>query len=349
MLTRPGERPLTIVNVCYPFAPVSADPVGGAEQVLARIDQALVAAGHHSIVIAPAGSATDGALWPIGVPEGPLDAKARAGVHAEVRARIAQAIEQERPDAIHLHGVDFSDYLPEPGLPVLVTLHLPLDWYAPEALHCDRRATFFYPVSKSQANLAPAGIRLQPPIENGVPLSDLVLPKQRFAAALGRICPEKGFDDAIDAAKRANVPLLLAGQLFPYPEHRRFFETRVLPRLDRARRWIGAVAGRRKQRLLARARCLLVPSKVAETSSLVAMEAIAAGTPVIAYRAGALPEIVEDGRTGFLVDGPDEMANAIRLVDTISPNECRARARERFPVERMTNAYLTRYREPGSR
>lgn len=349
MLTSRGERRLKIVNVSYPFAQVSADPVGGAEQVLAHIDQALVAAGHRSVVIAPAGSATAGELWPIELPDGPFDPKARARVQAEVRARIAQAIEQERPDAIHLHGVDFSDYLPDPGLPVLVTLHLPLDWYAPEVLQCDRRATYLYPVSKSQANLAPAGVRLQPPIENGVPLSDLVLPKQRFAAALGRICPEKGFDDAIDAAKRAIVPLLLAGQLFPYPEHRRFFETRLLPRLDRARRWVGAVAGRRKQRLLARARCLLVPSKIAETSSLVAMEAIAAGTPVIAYRAGALPDIVEDGRTGFLVDGPDEMADAILLADTISPNECRARARERFPVERMTNAYFAQYLEPGRR
>lgn len=336
---------LTVVSVSYPFAPVTADPVGGAEQVLARIDQALVAAGHRSIVIAPAGSQTAGELRSVSPCEDTIDPVARGRVYAEVRARLAETIAHDRPDAIHLHGTDFPEYLPASGPPVMVTLHLPLAWYGPGALAPQRPATFLHPVSASQARTAPAGARLEPPIENGVPLPDLALRKQRFAVALGRVCPEKGFDDAIDAAKRAETSLLLAGKVFPYPEHRRFFEERVLPRLDRARRWVGAVAGRRKQRLLARARCLLAPSKVAETSSLVAMEAIAAGTPVIAYRAGALPEVVEDGRTGFLVDGPAEMADAIRAANAIDPDACRARARERFAVERMTDAYLARYRE----
>ena len=110
-------------------------------------------------------------------------------------------------------------------------------------------------------------------------------------------------------------------------------------------RWIGPVAGHRKLRLLAQARCVLVPSKVRETSSLVAMEAIAAGTPVIAYRVGALPDIVEDGRTGFVVDDVEAMAAAIGKVGRIDPDLCRARARERFSLERMTRAYLERYRE----
>jgi len=345
MLRPDGERPLTIVSVSYPFAPVTADPVGGAEQVLARIDQALVAAGHRSIVIAPEGSAPAGEWRAIGAASDPIDDAARDRTHAEVRARLADAVAADRPDAIHLHGTDFSAYLPDPGPPVIVTLHLPLAWYDRAALRPARPRTFLHPVSPSQAATAPPGARLDAPIENGVPIPEFTMRKRRFAVALGRVCPEKGFDDAIEAAKRAHVPLFLAGRVFPYPEHRRFFEERVLPRLDRARRWIGAVTGARKSRLLARARCLLVPSKVAETSSLVAMEAIAAGTPVIAYRAGALPDVVEHGRTGFLVDGPAEMAEAIGAVDSIDPAECRARAQQRFPVERMTGAYLGRYRE----
>ncbi len=108
-------------------------------------------------------------------------------------------------------------------------------------------------------------------------------------------------------------------------------------------------SGARKKRLLAQARCVLVPSKVAETSSLVAMEAIAAGTPVIAYRNGALPEIVEDGRTGWIVDGIDAMAAAIGATDRIDPEACRQRARERFALERMTGAYLARYAELAAR
>jgi hypothetical protein len=99
----------------------------------------------------------------------------------------------------------------------------------------------------------------------------------------------------------------------------------------------------RKRRLLAAARCLVVPSLVAETSSLVAMEALASGTPVIAFRSGALPEIVEDGRTGFLVDGVAEMADAMRRASEIDPEACRRAARERFTAERMCGEYLALY------
>ena len=116
-----------------------------------------------------------------------------------------------------------------------------------------------------------------------------------------------------------------------------------MPRLDRRRRYLGPVGFIRKRRLLAAARCLLVPSLVAETSSLVAMEAAACGTPVIAFRSGALPEVVEDGRTGFLVDDVDGMAEAIRRVDRIDPAACREAARRRFSNRRMAAAYLDRY------
>ena len=335
---------LTVASVAYPFAPVTADPVGGAEQVLARLDRALTDAGHRSIVIAAEGSSVTGELLPVPPVTGAIDDRARTRTHAAVRARIGEAV-AAGADLIHLHGIDFPDYLPAPGLPVLATLHLPLDWYPPGALRLQRPRTQLQPVSASQAARAPHGAILTDPIENGVPIPAGTSRKHGFALMLGRVCPEKGFDDALDAAARAEMPLLLAGQVFPYPEHQAYFRDRIAPRLDCARRWLGAVAGRRKARLLAAARCLLVPSKAPETSSLVAMEAIAAGTPVIAYRAGALPDIVEHGRTGFLVDDVAEMAEAIRAADRIDPAACQARARERFPLERMTGAYLRRYAE----
>jgi glycosyltransferase involved in cell wall biosynthesis len=118
----------------------------------------------------------------------------------------------------------------------------------------------------------------------------------------------------------------------------------VAPLLARERRFLGPVGFERKRRLLAAASCVLLPSLAPETSSLVAMEALAAGTPVIAYPSGALAEIVEDGRTGFLVRDVDEMAAATRRVGEIDPGTCRAAARERFGVTRMTQAYLDRYR-----
>ncbi|MDB5395848.1 MAG: glycosyltransferase family 4 protein [Rhodospirillales bacterium] len=339
------ERQLTIVSISYPFAPVALDPVGGAEQVLAQLDLAILRAGHRSIVIAPEGSAVAGELRAIGSVPTQIDDSARANAYRTLTKWIAKTMEQDRPDIIHMHGVDFGAYLPAPGPAVLVTLHLPLDWYGLDALRPERPRTVLHPVSLSQARGAPLGARIDEPIENGVELASVPARKRSFAVALGRICPEKGFVDAIDAAEGACIPLILAGKAFPYAEHQLYLRTRILPRLGRACQWIGAVAGQRKKQLLAEARCVLVPSNVPETSSLVAMEAIAAGTPVIAYRQGALPDIVEHGRTGFIVDCVEEMIGAIWEIDRIDPGECRARARERFSLEKMTGTYLARYEE----
>lgn len=333
---------LSVLSVAYPLAPVTADPVGGAEQVLARLDRALVAAGHRSLVIAPEGSQVAGTLLPIPAVPGPIGEAETARVHAALRERLCEAVARHRPDVIHLHGIDFPAYLPKSGPPVLVTLHLPLDWYPPEAL-APRPGVHLHPVSASQAATAPPGARLGSPIENGVEIPDLRARKRGFAFALGRICPEKGFDDALDAARLAGVPLLVAGTVFPYPSHEAHFRDAIAPRLTWRRRWIGAVEGARKQQLLAEASCVLIPAKARETSSLVAMEALAAGTPVIAYPSGALPEIVEDGRTGFLVESVEAMAAAIRRAREIDPETCRATARARFSADRMVARYLTRY------
>ncbi|HLS19539.1 MAG TPA: glycosyltransferase, partial [Paracoccaceae bacterium] len=135
------------------------------------------------------------------------------------------------------------------------------------------------------------------------------------------------------------------------PEHLQFMRDRIQPRLGRDRRWIGPVAGRAKERLLAQAACVILPSKAPETSSLVAMEALAAGTPVVAYRAGALPEIIEHGRTGLLVEMGDVegLARAMREAARIDPAICREVARERFSLDRMIDSYMAHYGEIARR
>ena len=336
---------LAVLSVAYPFAPVSPDPVGGAEQVLACLDRALVERGHRSIVIAAEGSSVAGELVPVPQVKDLIGPEQKARTHAAVRERIASVLSREGVDVVHLHGIDFAEYLPPPGPPVLVTLHLPLDWYPEAALRPERPRTFLHPVSASQAASAPSGTALGGPIENGVRSIPGATRKRGFALALGRICPEKGLEDALDACRRAEVPLLIAGAVFPYPEHEAHFRERIAPRLDRRRRWIGPVAGAAKDRLLAQARCVLIPSRARETSSLVAMEALAAGTPVIAYRTGALPDIVEHGRTGFVVEDVAGLADALGAVSRIKPDLCRLRARERFSADRMSRAYLSRYAE----
>jgi glycosyltransferase involved in cell wall biosynthesis len=186
---------------------------------------------------------------------------------------------------------------------------------------------------------------LLPPIENGV-ADHFFTPrhaKRDFALVLARICPEKGVHLAIAAAKRANVPLLIAGEVFSYPEHQAYFEQEVRPRLDRWRRFIGPIGLARKRRLLAAARCLLVPSLVPETSSLAAREALASGTAVIGFPRGALLEVLEHGRTGFLVNDEREMAKAITRAPTVVTTECRRSAR-RFSLQKMTSKYIETYR-----
>jgi CelD/BcsL family acetyltransferase involved in cellulose biosynthesis len=186
------------------------------------------------------------------------------------------------------------------------------------------------------------------PIPNGVPVEAFRVQSRKddYVVALGRICPEKGFLLAVEAARRAAVPLVLAGQVFDYPSHQAYFRTVLAPRLDpRWFRFVGPLGFDEKARLLGRARCLLVPSQTPETSSLVAMEALACGTPVVAFRAGALSDVVEDGRTGILVDSVDEMADAIQRVEGIDPAECRRAAETRFSASTMVTRSLARYAE----
>src|SRR5690606_37412298 len=113
------------------------------------------------------------------------------------------------------------------------------------------------------------------------------------------------------------------GAVFGYLEHQRYFFEEIKPRLDPKRRFIGPVDTRRKARLLSGARCVLIPSVVPETSSLAAMEALSYGTPVIAFDTRALCEVVDHGRTGYLVRDADEMAKAIREIGRIDRETCR--------------------------
>lgn len=336
---------LTVLSIGYALAPVGPDVAGGAEQILSALDHALVAAGHRSIVVASRGSVVAGALVPTPpVPERITDA-ARRFVEEGHRRAVETALNRWPVDLVHAHGLDFASQVPASGVPALVTLHLPATFYPKAAVTDGRPNIWFNPVSKSQAGTFPPLASMLPPIGNGVPVERLQArhARRNFALSLGRVCPEKGFHLAIDAARQAGMPLLLAGEVYPYDAHQRYFSNEIGPRLGRRARFLGPVGFARKRRLLNAAQCLLVPSLVAETSSLVAMEAIACGTPVIAFRAGALPDIVEPGVTGFLVEDAQEMAAAIPKVRTLDRERCRAVARERFSVERMAREYLALY------
>jgi glycosyltransferase involved in cell wall biosynthesis len=340
---------LTVLNIAFPLAPTSPDSVGGAEQVLAALDRALVDRGHHSLVVAAEGSGVAGQLWPVPIPTRDVitenDKRAtRAGVQAAIDAALASGT----VDLVHFHGMHLADYRLPQTMPVLMTLHLPMSWYARDVFERAGSNVHFCCVSESQRRDAPAWLQDCAVVENGVELPPFSpdTPRESFALVMGRICPEKNQHAALEAGTRAGLPVYLAGQVFPYREHREYFDARIHPLLLESHpghKFFGPLTAERKQDLLARARCLLHPTLAPETSSLVAMEALAAGTPVIAYRSGALPQIVDDGRTGFLVDSVEAMAAAMADVTRISPTTCREAAEQRFSRERMLAGYFDLY------
>jgi glycosyltransferase involved in cell wall biosynthesis len=342
---------LTVLSIAYPFAPVRPSAVGGAEQILGDLDESLVAAGHQSLVIACEGSEVAGRLSAVSIPKRDvLDDRDKECCRKQVQAAIESAMARDRVDLIHMHGLDFHEYQMPATIPIVVTLHMPIAWYPPEIWkRLDGRVQFCC-VSEMQRRSCPPELREVAVVENGVALPTFQPARDRedFAVVMGRICPEKNAHEALQAGTLAGTRVLLAGQVFPYREHKEYFEQRIEPLL-RARptgvqhEFLGPLAPERRRDLLARAKCLLHPTLAPETSSLVAMEALAAGTPVIAYRSGALPEIVEDGVTGFLVDDVKTMAEAIGNARTISPQTCRDAAERRFANRRMVQRYFELY------
>ena len=341
-------KKLTVLNVAYPFAPVRLETAGGAEQVVSVLDHALYERGAVSLVVACSGSRIKGHLIRTPRVRCPQDENETGWAWRNHSRAIEKARERWAVDLIHLHGLDFQHYLPAPGIPVLATLHLPPAWYSPAIFGIERPGTYLQCVSASQRQACPESKILVPTIENGVAVSRMPFKalKAGYVLSLGRICPEKGYDIAIRAARQAKRPLIIAGEIYPYEAHSRYFREDLLPHIDGSScRFIGRVGWSGKCALMANARCVLIPSLVPETSSLVAMESLACGTPVIAFPAGALGDIVDSGKTGFLVESEEEMAAAIEKAGDIDPVLCRTTALERFPAERMIRRYLNLYTE----
>lgn len=336
---------LTILNVAYPFAPVAPETAGGAEQVLAMIDESLVAAGHHSLVLAAQGSQVAGELIAATATPDRLDLATRRTLQSDYKQLLLGILRTRHVDVVHFHGLDFAEYFPFIPAAYLATIHLPPEWYPLQSFELpvrpvwvsnDQRAAS----GRTEGELIPNGIRLDRFYPEGT--------REDYVVAMGRICPEKGYHLALDAGTACGRRLLLAGQVFPYPEHELYFENEIRPRLGAKHILLGPVSGPRKRTLLARAHCLVIPSQVRETSSLVAMEAQACGTPVIGMRVGALAEIVEHGRTGWLVERPEELPEAIEAAGQIRATDCRAAAEQRFSAEHMTRAYLRLYEKLAS-
>jgi glycosyltransferase involved in cell wall biosynthesis len=159
---------------------------------------------------------------------------------------------------------------------------------------------------------------------------------------LGRMSPDKGAHRAIEVAEELRLPLKLAGKMQELREEE-FFDATVRPHLGRDIEYLGEVSHDEKVDLLQNARATLFPIEWAEPFGLVMIESMACGTPVIATRHGAVPEVIADGRTGVIVDDHKEMPAALEQADRIDPLECRRYVEERFSKERMVRDYEAAY------
>jgi glycosyltransferase involved in cell wall biosynthesis len=236
-------------------------------------------------------------------------------------------------------------------VPVLATLHLPRTFYPEQWFLNVPSSLAFNCVSQAQFRTFADQPQVIGVVPNGIALEKFPVTsaKENYVLWLGRICEEKAPHLAIAAAQAAGVPLVLAGQVYPFSYHQQYFKREIESHITDATgasvQFVDSPSLATKLVLLSRARAVILTSTAEETSSLVAMEAMACGTPVIAFRRGAFPEIVSDGETGFVVDSVEQMTAAILRSHEISARGCRKRVESRFAAPRMAHEYLQLYRQ----
>jgi glycosyltransferase involved in cell wall biosynthesis len=335
---------MRIAQVAPLYESVPPRGYGGTERVVAYLTDELLRRGHEVTLFASADSRTDARLV-----AGSSAALRLMAVRDPLAHHICMLDELFRRaddfDVIHSH----VDYLAFPFLascpvPSVSTLHGRLDLADLKPIYRRFRVPL---ISISDAQRRPvAHANWLRTVYHGLPLDELTFQPQPdgYLAFLGRIAPEKRVDRAIEIAKRVDMPLKIAAKVDPADQQ--YYEQVVRPLLDHPLvEFIGEINGREKSEFLGRARAVLFPIDWPEPFGLVMIEAMACGTPVIAFRAGSVPEVMKDGVTGFVVGDLDEAARAVRDVQQIDRAACRAYFEGRFSVGAMTDAYLSVYGE----
>lgn len=343
------RRALRIAMLAPPWLPTPPPGYGGIEHVVALLCDGLVRRGHDVTLFAAPGSASAATVHPV-LPSCYPDRIERALHEVDHVARVFDAVDQaaitDTPfDLIHDHcGFTAFAMANRITTPVIHTLHGPFtpdtrDFYRQHAGKAPAIA-----ISASQRAAAPANLHITAVIPNPIDVASWQtgLVKGDYVLWVGRMTAEKGPHRAIAAARAGGVPLILAGPIQPGQEH--FYREHVEPHVNGSTvRYIGAVGGDTKQLLFAHARALLMPIRWAEPFGMVMIEALACGTPVIAFPEGAAPEVVDDGVTGFLVENEAQMAVAISQLRALNPADCRRAALNRYDISRVAEAYEGAY------
>jgi glycosyltransferase involved in cell wall biosynthesis len=319
---------------------------GGTERVVSWLTEELVRRGHDMTLFATGDSSTAAELapvWPhaLRLAQPQVDPIIAQSAALELFARRASDF-----DVLHCH----CDWLHLPiltrlGMPFLTTLHGRLDLPGlPELIRTFPQAPFVS-ISDNQRKPLPTA-RWIGTVHHGFP-ADLLRPSSepgRYLAFLGRLSPEKGPAVAIRIARDAGIPLRIAAKL-PRRD-RKFFKERLEPLIDgRQIELTGEVGEDKKEQFLAGASALLFPIDWPEPFGLVMIEAMACGTPVIAFRQGSVPEVIEHGVSGFVVDDEAGAIDAIKRLHELDRRRVREAFERRFTVGIMVDKYLALYRE----
>jgi glycosyltransferase involved in cell wall biosynthesis len=320
---------------------------GGTERVVSWLTEELVELGHDVTLFASGDSRTSAkleAMWPRALR---LDDTVRdpMALHIAMLEHVRRRADDF--DILHFH----LDYFPfsifsRQATPFITTMHGRLDLPEHQTVFDSFNAIPVVSISDAQRRPVPQAHWLKT-IYHGLP-SRLLRPRAvepRYLAFLGRIAPEKAVDRAIRIAVRCKMPLKIAAKVDRVD--RDYFEREIRPMLDLPDiEFIGEIGDEQKSEFLSGASALLMPIDWPEPFGLVMIEAMACGTPVVAYPNGSVCEVVEHGLTGLIVD--DEIAAADAIIGqlgNLSRRKIRARFEERFTARRMANDYLDIYRE----
>lgn len=337
---------MKIAQVAPLFESVPPKYYGGTERVVSYLTEELVRQGHEVTLFASGDSVTKAHLIApcrrsLRLDKNCVDQLAHHILMLEMVFKQAH-----RFDIIHFH----IDYLHFPlsrrhNIPHVTTLHGRLD--IPDLVPLYREFAEMPVVSISNSQREPLPwLNWRGTVYHGLP-EDLYTFREehgKYLAFLGRIAPEKRVDRAIEIAKRTGIPLKIAAKVDKVDKE--YFETVVQPLLRNPFiEYLGEIGDGEKNEFLGNAYALLFPIDWPEPFGLVMIEAMACGTPVIAYRRGSVPEVLEEGVTGFIVQGLEDAVEAVYKVRNINRRRCREVFEERFSATRMTRDYLNIYKQ----
>jgi glycosyltransferase involved in cell wall biosynthesis len=338
------NRQLRIGLIAPPWFDVPPSGYGGIENVIADLVNELVRQ-HHLVTLLSAGRHRTNAQEHIAVFDtAPAEPIGSAFIETWYAARADAALRDLELDVAHDHTLAGVLSARGRNCPTVHTAHNPVHARFGDYLRVLGDAINPVALSRAQMTTAPE-LPWVGCVPHGLDIDSFPYQpvKSDYVLFLGRILPEKGTHLAIDAAIEAGRRIIVAGRC-EEPTEQAYFDAHIRPRLRPGVEWFGPATFEAKVRLLADAAAVLCPFQWPEPFCLVAVEAMACGTPVIATPLGAAPELIVDQVTGLLVESGG-LANAVRLVDRIDPHACRSHAETTFAVERMASAYVEIYRD----